>query len=155
MLTWFGNFIGCLMAVGIFYLSEMYDKKDSYLIMVTEDKLHMSWGVVFVKGIIANWLVGIATWMANAALDLSGKAIAVWLPIFSFAAIGFEHCIANMFVLMMGIAQGAPATVEQVLWKNLIPATLGNWVGGAICVSTLYSFVYGKPDFKMTKSRFF
>lgn len=56
----------------------LYHGKDAYIIMVTEDKLSLSWGVVLIKGIIANWLVGIATWMANAALDLSGKAIAVW-----------------------------------------------------------------------------
>jgi formate/nitrite transporter len=155
ILTWIGNFIGCLIVVGLFYLSEAYHGKDQYIIMVTEEKLALSWGVVFVKGIFANWLVGIATWMANAALDLTGKAVAVWLPISSFAAIGFEHCIANMFVLMMGTAQGAEVTVKGILWDNLIPATLGNWVGGAIFVAALYSFVYGKPNFKMTKDRFY
>lgn len=49
---------------------------------------------------------------------------------------------------------GASVTVEGILWDNLIPATIGNWIGGAIFVATLYSFVYGKPDFTMSKSRF-
>lgn len=123
--------------------------------MVTEEKLALSWGVVVVKGIIANWLVGIATWMANAALDLSGKAIAVWLPISSFAAIGFEHCIANMFILMMGTAQGAQVTAKGILWDNLIPATIGNWIGGALFVAAWYSCIYGKPTLKMSKKRFY
>jgi formate/nitrite transporter len=155
ILTWVGNFIGCLMVVGLLYLSEIYDHKDMYLIMLTEDKLSLSWGVVLVRGIFANWLVGIATWMANGALDLSGKAIAVWLPISAFAAIGFEHCIANMFILMMGTAQGAKVTAEKIMWGNIIPATIGNWIGGALFVGTLYSFVYGKPKLKLDKSRFY
>ncbi len=154
-ITWVGNFIGCLITVGLFYLGNIYDHKDMYLLMVTEEKLHMEWGIVIIRGIFANWLVGIATWMANAALDLSGKAIAVWLPISSFAAIGFEHCIANMFVIMMGAAQGAPITTEEILWNNLIPATIGNWIGGALFVGVLYSFVYGKPSLKITKKRFY
>lgn len=153
ILTWMGNFLGCLITVGLFYLSKVYDHKDMYLLMVTHDKLNLPWSIVLVRGIFANWLVAIATWMANAALDLSGKAIAVWLPISSFAAIGFEHCIANMFTLMMGIAQGANATVEQVLWGNLIPSTIGNWIGGAIFTAALYSFIYGKPSLKINMNR--
>lgn len=154
-LTWCGNFVGCLITVGLFYLSQVYDHKDQYLIMVTEDKLALSWGVVIVRGIFANWLVGIATWMANAAMDLSGKAIAVWLPISSFAAIGFEHCIANMFVIMMGTAQGAKVTFKGVIWDNLVPATIGNWIGGAVFVAALYSCVYGKPQWRLSRKRFY
>jgi formate/nitrite transporter len=153
-LTWIGNFIGCLMTVGLFYLGDVYHNKDMYIVMVTEEKLALSWGVVVVRAIFANWLVGIATWMANSALDLSGKAIAVWLPISSFAAIGYEHCIANMFVLLMGTAQGANVSVKGILWNNLIPATIGNWIGGAIFVGALYTFIYGKPQLQINKARF-
>jgi formate/nitrite transporter len=155
LLTWCGNFIGCIIVAYLFHAGEVFDHKDAYLKMVFHDKMKLSWSVVVVKGIFANWLVGIATWMANASLDLSGKAIAVWLPISSFAAIGFEHCIANMFVFVMAIAQGTPATAKQILWDNLIPATIGNYIGGAFFIAATYSFVYGKPSFKLTKDRFF
>lgn len=154
VLTWVGNFIGCLATVGLFYLGDVFDHKDMYIIMVTEEKQHLPWGVVLIRGIFANWLVGIATWMANAALDLTGKSVAVWLPISAFAAIGFEHCIANMFVMMMGIAQGANATFTGVIWNNLVPCTIGNWIGGALFVAVWYSFIYGKPNLKMSWSRF-
>lgn len=155
VLSWCGNFIGCIIVAWLFHAGDIYVNKDDYLKMVANDKVHLTWTVVIVKGIFANWLVGIATWMANAALDISGKAIAVWLPISSFAAIGYEHCVANMFVLTMAIAQGVPLTFKEVIWNNLIPATIGNYIGGAFFVAGLYSFVYGKPSLKLTKERLY
>jgi formate/nitrite transporter len=155
IITWMGNFAGCIGVAYLFHAGDVYLHKDTYIKMVAHEKLHLTWSVVIVKGIFANWLVGIATWMANAALDLSGKAIAVWLPISSFAAIGYEHCIANMFILIMAIAQGQEATFKEVMWNNLIPATIGNYIGGAFFVAGLYSFVYGNPCIKLSKDRFY
>jgi hypothetical protein len=59
--------------------------------------------------------------------------------------LGFEHCIANQFLIPMGIALGAPVTARQFVASNLIPATIGNWIGGAICMATVYAWVYGSP----------
>jgi formate/nitrite transporter len=154
-ITWCGNFVGCVAIAYLFHAGEVFDHKDAHLKQVFHEKIKLSWQVIIVRGIFANWLVGIATWMANAALDMSGKAIAVWLPISSFAAIGFEHCIANMFVFAMAVAQGEPATPKQILWDNLVPATIGNYIGGAFFIAALYSFVYGKPCLKLTSDRFF
>ena len=152
-LTWMGNFIGCLITAGLFYFGNVYDHKDMYLKYATREKLDLPWGVVFVRGIFANWLVAIATWMANAALDVSGKAIAIWLPISAFAAIGLEHCIANMFILMMGRAQGVEFGAKEFMWYNLIPASLGNWVGGAVFMAIIYSYIYGRPIVFMRTKR--
>lgn len=155
VITWCGNFIGCIIVAYLFHAGEVFEHKDDYLKMVFNDKLKLSWSVVIVKGIFANWLVGIATWMANASLDLTGKAVAVWLPISSFAAIGFEHCVANMFVFMMAISQGSKATIKQILWDNLVPSTIGNYIGGAFFVAASYSFIYGKPSLALSKDRFY
>lgn len=143
VVSWVGNFIGCLWLIGLLYLSEIFDHKDMYLEMMAHDKTHLKWGVVVVRGIFANWLVGIATWMANSARDLTGKAVGVWLPISAFVMIGYEHCVANMFILVMAVAQGGDLTVKQVLWDNIIPATIGNWIGGALLVGAWYSCTYG------------
>lgn len=78
-----------------------------------------------------------------AALPLAG--VYCRLPISAFAMLGFEHCIANQFLIPMGIALGAPVSAEQFVWHNLIPATLGNWIGGAVCMATVYAFIYGSP----------
>jgi formate/nitrite transporter len=154
-LTWCGNFLGCILVAWLFHEGEIYSNKDTYIKLVAQEKLHLSWKVVVIKGIFANWLVGIATWMANSALDLSGKAVGVWLPISSFAAIGYEHCVANMFIIMMAIAQGMDASFKEVMWNNLIPSTIGNYIGGAFFVAGLYSFIYGKPNLKITKDRIY
>ncbi|PNW80928.1 hypothetical protein CHLRE_07g335600v5 [Chlamydomonas reinhardtii] len=142
--SWTGNFIGCAIMVGLMTAGEVYRHKTTTLFNVTYGKLEYGWGAVFVKGIFANWLVGIATWMANAAQDLTGKAVGIWLPISAFAMLGFEHSIANMFLFLMAWAMGANITAKQFIWDNLIPATLGNFFGGGVCLGTVYAFAYGR-----------
>jgi formate/nitrite transporter FocA (FNT family) len=66
-----------------------------YIKVLAHKKVSKGWGEVLVQGIFANWLVCIATWQANAAQDMTGKAVAVWLPISAFAMLGFEHCIGE------------------------------------------------------------
>lgn len=146
VISWVGNFIGALLLVGILYLSQIYGHEhDITLIAVANMKVSLGWGVVLIRGIMANWLVGIATWMANSAQDLTGKAVAIWLPISAFAMIGYEHCIANQYILVMAVAQGADLTFKQIVWDNLVPATIGNWIGGAIMVGAWYCMIYGHP----------
>ncbi|KXZ54820.1 hypothetical protein GPECTOR_4g891 [Gonium pectorale] len=144
-ISWTGNFIGCALMAGLFRASETYMHHDTTLKHIARDKVSHGWGATLVKGIFANWLVGIATWMANAAQDLTGKAVGIWLPISAFAMIGFEHCIANMFLFVMAWAQGENITAKEFIWHNLIPATLGNYIGGGICLATVYAFAYGGP----------
>ena len=81
---------------------------------------------------------------ATAAKDIVGKVFGIWLPISAFVTMGFEHSVANMFLLPFGILQGADITVGQAIAKNLIPVTLGNLVGGAIFVGAFYHNAYGK-----------
>lgn len=107
-------------------------------------KTSLTFGQAFLRGILANWLVCLAIWMASAASTLPGKIIGVWLPISAFVAMGFEHSVANMFFIPWGIASGANITLAQFITQNLIPVTLGNIVGGAFCVATVYSALFGK-----------
>ncbi|GBF98659.1 formate nitrite transporter [Raphidocelis subcapitata] len=150
VVSWMGNFAGCAIFLGLIYSTDLYEGKDWYTLLLAQKKVHHSFGSALVRGIFANWLVGIATWQANAAQDLAGKAIGIWLPISAFAMLGFEHVIANQFVLPMAIALGAPISAYDVIVKNFIPATLGNWIGGAVCVATVYAFAYGTPNRRVT-----
>ncbi|MCD8394011.1 MAG: formate/nitrite transporter family protein [Bacteroidales bacterium] len=105
-------------------------------------KVSMPWIMVMLKGIGANWLVCLALWLAMAGTSLLEKAFGCWLPVMAFVALGFEHSIANMFFLPAGMLSGAEITVWQAIWDNLIPATIGNIIGGALLVGTLHSRLY-------------
>jgi formate transporter len=142
-ISWCANFAGCLLLVGLLYASNVFDHKDMYLHILAIDKTSHPWYVIVVRGIFANWLVGIATWMSISARDFTGKVIAIWLPISAFAMIGYEHCIANMFLLIMAVAQGVPLSASAILLYNILPSTLGNWIGGGCFVGGFYFLIYG------------
>eukprot|EP00620_Florenciella_sp_RCC1587_P014817 CAMPEP_0182575050 /NCGR_PEP_ID=MMETSP1324-20130603/28538_1 /TAXON_ID=236786 /ORGANISM="Florenciella sp., Strain RCC1587" /LENGTH=89 /DNA_ID=CAMNT_0024790551 /DNA_START=1 /DNA_END=270 /DNA_ORIENTATION=+ len=83
-----------------------------------------------------------AVWCATNASDVASKAMAVFLPISGFVALGLEHSVANMFMIPFGMLNGADVTVQQFM-GNIVPVTLGNIVGGAICVASVYHYVFG------------
>jgi len=113
-----------------------------------------------VRGILCNWLVCLAVWMATASKDIIGKLFAVFFPVMAFVASGFEHSVANMFFIPYGILlKSVPLVVAATgktladfaglnwvtLWtKNLIPVTIGNIIGGAFFVGFIYWFAYLK-----------
>ena len=116
----------------------------SATIGIAQAKVSMPWLTVLVKGIGANWLVCLAVWAGSSVNDGAGKIMALWFPVMCFVAIGFEHSIANMFFIPMGMLNGADVSIGQMLTANLIPATIGNIVGGALFVATPYIIAYGR-----------
>ena len=115
-----------------------------YLHDYSSHKVHQEWLTVFIKGIGANWLVCLGAWMGYAAKDVSGKVVGIWLPVMLFVTLGYEHSIANMFFIPAAIYSGADITWGHFIVDNLIPATLGNIIGGAGFVGCVYWFVYMK-----------
>ena len=87
---------------------------------------------VFVKAILCNWLVCLGVVMAMTSTSTVGKIAAVWLPIFLFFALGFEHAVVNMFVIPTGMMLGAKVSLSDWWLWNQIPVTLGNLVGGFV-----------------------
>ncbi|MCR4407897.1 MAG: formate/nitrite transporter family protein [Anaerolineae bacterium] len=145
--VYIGNFIGSLfVAYCLGYLSNLFGK-DPYLSGVqgiATSKVALSFWQVFWRGVGCNWLVCLAVWLAVSANDIAGKVWGIWFPIMAFVAIGFEHSVANMFFIPLGIFYGAPVTWGQFLLNNLLPATLGNIVGGGFFVGTIYWWLYGR-----------
>jgi len=136
-----------------------------YAVKIANAKVSLSWWQAFLRGIGCNWLVALAVWMAYSAEDIIGKIFAIWWPIMGFVAIGFEHSVANMFFIPLGIYAGSDplyvnfaksaegillnvpilkATWENFIVNNLIPVTLGNIVGAGFFVATIYWYVYRK-----------
>ena len=146
-LVWSGNFTGALfVAVFLVYIPHIfhYEPWHSAIFKVAELKTSNTFVVTFFKGVGANWLVCLAMWLGMSAKDTMGKIAGIWWPVMTFVAIGYEHCIANMFFIPMAMLEGADISVYDLMIKNLIPATLGNIVGGAIFVGGFYWFVYEK-----------
>ncbi len=146
-LVYVGNFIGALFFVYImvgFTGVVDTDPWRSAIVGIAEAKVSMSWWVVFVKGIGANWLVCLAVWLGFSAHTTAGKMMGLWFPVMCFVAIGYEHSIANMFFIPLGMLQGAAVTWSTFVIDNLIPATLGNIAGGAIFVGLAYALLYWK-----------
>jgi formate/nitrite transporter len=115
-------------------------------------KSAMPFGEAFFKGVLCNILVCLAVWLAMAGHTVVDKIVAIVLPVSAFVAAGFEHCVANMYFIPLGmlLADTAtlPATVNAAslgwsgLAANLVPVTLGNIVGGSVMVAAVYYLVY-------------
>lgn len=142
--SWILNFAGCLFwSFFLAYLSEaLQDAGQVELaIKIAEKKVHQTWAAIFLKGIGANFMVCVGVWQATCAEEVSGKVLALWFPITAFVAMGFDHAIANMFLIPTGMMFGADITVGRLFWA-LLPATLGNIVGGGVMVGGVYWYVY-------------
>eukprot|EP00475_Leptophrys_vorax_P037166 TRINITY_DN63768_c0_g1_i1.p1 TRINITY_DN63768_c0_g1~~TRINITY_DN63768_c0_g1_i1.p1 ORF type:complete len:328 (-),score=83.44 TRINITY_DN63768_c0_g1_i1:31-1014(-) len=140
VLSFFGNLIGSLFFVLLMgYATQVVhtDPWRSFIVGIAEKKTHLGFGVLFAKGIVANWLVCLAVWLGLASPDAISKMFALWWPVMAFVAIGMEHSVANMYYIPMGILEGANCTFGDFL-SNLIPVTLGNIVGGSLLVGMLY-----------------
>ncbi|MDF3130775.1 formate/nitrite transporter family protein [Kiritimatiellaeota bacterium B1221] len=74
------------------------------------------WIVLFIKAIICNWMVSMGVVMAFVAPVIDGKILAIWMPIFTFFALGLEHCVVNMFVIPAGMMLGADISPFQWLF---------------------------------------
>lgn len=139
-----GNFIGSLLVVGLIAVAGVLSGPSlATAIAIAKAKTSLSFVTAFARGIGCNWLVCLAVWLASSAKDMSGKFTAVVLPITAFVAMGFDHSIANMFLIPMGMVSGASSvSVKAFLLNNLLPVTLGNIIGGAILVAATYHLVY-------------
>ncbi|MDR2825176.1 MAG: formate/nitrite transporter family protein [Deltaproteobacteria bacterium] len=164
--NWFivyaGNLIGSLFLAWMMSESELFNSGANLLggvtIAIAAGKVSHSFMACVYLGIMCNWLVCLAVWLAYSATSLPGKILGIFCPIWLFITSGFEHCVANMYYIPAGIlaksntawaaASGLSQTaLEQLSWHrfalaNLVPVTLGNIVGGALFVAMAYWFVY-------------
>jgi len=107
----------------------------------------------FFKGVLCNVLVCMAVWMSLAGRSVTDKLVAIVFPVSAFVAAGFEHSIANMYLIPLAmllkaasdvVPPGSEAIGLAGLWANLVPVILGNIVGGSVLVALVYHLIYGK-----------
>jgi len=155
VIVYIGNFIGAICVVLMVQQTGLWGSGGGVLGAVTVNiavaKISFSWIGAFFSGLMCNWLVCLAVWISFAADTIIGKLFGAMFPIFLFVTSGFDHSIANMYYVPAGIlAKGqfgtqAADVLASLNWgsfitANLIPVTLGNIVGGVLCVGTAYWF---------------
>lgn len=138
------NFIGAVFVAYFFghYLGLMEGDFLEKTASVAGAKINDSFWQAFVSGIGANWLVCLAVWLNFAAKDVAGKILGIWFPIMTFVALGFQHVVANMFVIPAAIMGGHYTWGDY--FANFVPVWLGNAIGGAIFVGLLYWVSYSR-----------
>ncbi|MTV23970.1 formate transporter FocA [Nitriliruptoraceae bacterium ZYF776] len=158
------NFVGSLVIAGLVLASSQYTMGDGAVgaaaLGTALDKVQLTFVQAVASGVLANFLVCLAVWLAYSARSTTDKIVALLLPIWAFVAMGFEHSVANMFLIPMGLLIKAAAPAEfwsqigtsasayaDLTWSsflvhNLVPATIGNALAGAIMVALAYWFAY-------------
>jgi formate/nitrite transporter len=160
--VYLANFVGSIFLALLFYFSGLWKTGDGALgaaaVKIAFNKVALSFGEALWRGIGCNWLVCLAVWMALAARQVIGKIFAIFFPIMAFVAIGFEHSVANMYFIPTGILLMNGAGFTNVpgvdpnllgwinfLWRNLLPVTIGNIIGGVVFVGMSYWGAYLRP----------
>ena len=163
-IVYVGNLVGAVGTAGLVYASGQYRTGDGAIGRQALDtataKASLDLGEALARGVLANVLVCLAVWLCLSARTVTDKILAIVFPITAFVAGGFEHSVANMYFLPVGllIKDGAPtsfwdaggvtpSTYGDLDWSsavvdNLIPVTIGNIIGGAVLVGLVYAFVY-------------
>ena len=166
-IVYVGNFVGAIGTVALVFIAEQYrfagGAVGAAALSTANTKAGYGFVEAFALGILCNALVCLAVWLTYSAHTTTDRILAIVPPIAAFVAVGFEHSIANMYFIPMGILirtyapeafwtsiHHAPADYPALDWtgfvSNLVPVTLGNIVGGAVLVAGIYWLIYLRHD---------
>lgn len=163
-LVYVGNMAGSLLIVGLVYVGRVWaldgQKVGVTALTVAATKTSLDPLQAVALGTLCNFLVCLAVWLTYSARTATDKLLALTLPVAAFVASGFEHSVANMYFIPLGILlrgqadivqlAGNPATLMNLTWDrfltaNLLPVTIGNIIGGAVMVGLAYWLAYIRP----------
>ena len=144
IVVYFGNFIGALLIAVLVVLSGVLNPEvlATKMTEIAETKLGLTATEALFRGVLCNMLVCLAVWMSFAARTVTGKMAVILLPIAAFVGIGFEHSVANMYVLPVSMIGGFTDWNLSGALLNLLYVTIGSIIGGALLVAAGYWAVY-------------
>ena len=164
IIVYLGNFVGSIGTVIVVFLGKQYTFGGGAVgqtaLAIANSKVHLGFIQAIALGIMCNALVCLAVWLTFSARSTVDKIAAIIFPITGFVAAGFEHSIANMYFIPMGLfikdfdptfAASSGLDLNGLTWgsfaiNNLLPVTIGNIIGGAVLVAALYWFIFLKKD---------
>jgi formate/nitrite transporter len=161
-IVYVGNLIGALGTAALVFVSGQWRfsgfEVGANALRIANNKVNLGFEEAVALGILCNGLVCLAVWLCYSARSNTDKAISVLFPITAFVASGFEHSVANMFFVPLGLLLKDEGAVEEAsglseaalsnltVWdfvaSNLVPVTLGNLIGGVVLVGGMYWLVY-------------
>lgn len=142
--TWLGNLAGSMLLAVMFVRTGLLDETKfkavyDFVIETVGKKMNIPPEPLFWRAVLANWLVCLGVWMGARVKSETARILMIWWCMFTFITSGYEHSIANMFGLCLGLLVPHPESITWAgYWYNLGLATLGNIVGGAFFVAGLY-----------------
>jgi len=144
--TWFGNLAGSVLLAVVVVRTGLLDADpiNGFILRVVGAKMNIPVEQLILRGILANWIVCLAVWMAARIKDETAKILMIWWCMFTFITCGFEHSVANMCGLMLGLLLPHDGMIEGMKISldgyayNLALSTLGNIIGGALFVGGVY-----------------
>jgi nitrite transporter NirC len=144
--TWIGNLMGSALLAGIVIRSGIFDGEKmeavrTFILNLVQTKMTLAPEPLFWRAVLANWLVCLGVWMAARAKEEIARILLIWWCMFTFITCGYEHSIANMCGLLLGLFlphESFPGITWSGYGYNLALATLGNVVGGALFVAGMY-----------------
>jgi formate/nitrite transporter len=143
------NFVGAAGLALLVWLSGQLALNDGRVadtvIRIATAKAQLPFAEAFFRGVLCNVLVCMAAWMALAGRSVTDKAVAIVFPITAFVAAGFEHSIANMYLMPLAMLLGAPLGAMDMA-RNLVPVIAGNLVGGSVLVALVYHVIYVRTE---------
>jgi formate transporter len=163
LMVFAGNFVGAAATAGLVYLGGTHHGGGGAFgataLAIAHAKLQLGFSQAVALGVLCNTLVCLAVWLTLSARTTTDRVLAVVPPISAFVAAGFEHSIANMYFIPLGLlitdldpafaaaAGVARGPIPALSWpaflaRNLLPVTIGNVIGGAVLVGLVYWFVY-------------
>jgi formate transporter FocA len=164
VLVYIGNFAGAVATAALVFAAGQFSfahgEVGQHSLDIALAKCQLGFVQAMALGALCNALVCLAVWLCTSARSTTDRIVAIVFPITAFVASGFEHSVANMYFVPMGLfiktfapgefwlelnrsaAEFPELTWENFLWNNLVPVTLGNVVGGAVMVGAMYWFIY-------------
>jgi formate transporter FocA len=169
-----GNAVGALATAGLVFVAGQHEfgggAVGAAALAIARAKVELGFAQAVALGTLCNGLVCLAVWLSLSARSTADRILAVVFPISAFVAAGFEHSVANMYFIPIGLlirdfappefwnAIGQSATQYTALtwgafaYRNLLPVTIGNVIGGAGLVGGVYWFIYLRPRLAATRS---
>lgn len=132
LIVYLGNICGALIISILIINTPLKDALATKMISIANTKISFSFLEAIVLGILCNFLVCLAVYLSSNAKSTVEKIIVIFLPIFTFVALSFEHSVANMSYLSLGYLLDHNITIIKLLLNNLLPVTLGNIIGGSL-----------------------